>query len=74
MVLGTQNGIVFYNLDNMDEPRYVSEYQHVTSCDPVFVNGDYAYVTLRSGNSCWGWVNELHIVNIEDINNCLDKL
>jgi len=69
LVLGTQNGIVFYNLDNMDEPRYVSEYQHVTSCDPVYVNGDYAYVTLRSGNSCWGWVNELHIVNIEDINN-----
>lgn len=67
LVLGTQNGIVFYDLDDMNTPEYVSEYQHVTSCDPVFVSGDHAYVTLRSGNSCWGWVNELHVVNIEDI-------
>lgn len=67
LVLGTQQGILFYDLENNGIPNYVSEYQHVTSCDPVVVSNDHAYVTLRSGNTCNGWVNELHIVNVEDI-------
>src|SRR5690606_41172078 len=40
--------------------------QHITACDPVVVNEDYAFVTLRSGVTCNQGVNELHELNIQD--------
>src|SRR5690606_17463000 len=44
------------------------------SCDPGVVNGNHAYVTLRSGNECSGFTNQLDGVDISDITNpVLDK-
>ena len=37
---------------------------HVTSCDPVVVEGNYADITLRTGNTCETDVNQLDIVDI----------
>jgi hypothetical protein len=31
------------------------------------VEGDYAYVTLRDGNACGGFTNQLEVVNIKDL-------
>jgi hypothetical protein len=39
----------------------------VTSCDPVVVEGNYAYVTLRTGNFCETDVNQLEIVDIHKL-------
>ncbi|MCG8323803.1 MAG: hypothetical protein MI921_30205 [Cytophagales bacterium] len=51
------------------EPRHLSSFMHFTACDPVVVNDDYAFVTLRSGNICDGFVNQLDVVDIRDLNN-----
>ena len=51
------------------EPVYISSFLHVTTCDPVVVNDQYAYVTLRSGNACNGFTNQLDVINIENLNN-----
>lgn len=65
LYLGTQNGVHIFSLTEPNKPAYVSTYVHFTACDPVVVEGEIAYSTLRQGN-CRGFVNELHIVNVAD--------
>ena len=36
-----------YDNTNPQAPYFLSRFQHAEACDPVFVEGDYAYVTLR---------------------------
>lgn len=52
LYLGSTNGMYIYNLENPVAPEYVSEFTHWEGCDPVVVDGDYAYLTLRGGNWC----------------------
>ena len=34
LFLGTQNGMFIYQIDDKGTPQFVSNYQHITSCDP----------------------------------------
>jgi hypothetical protein len=58
-------------LDNSDptNPTYLSTFRHARACDPVVVEGNTAFVTLRDGNECQNFVNQLDVV---DISNLLD--
>jgi hypothetical protein len=67
LFIGSTNGMFIYDVKDTKHPTYISEYSHVTSCDPVVVNGNYAFVTLRSGNNCANTINELDIVSLENI-------
>jgi hypothetical protein len=69
LFIGAQTGMYIYNLINPIEPQYVSTYWHVTSCDPVVVEGNYAYVTLRTGNTCESDVNQLDVVDVAELSN-----
>ncbi len=70
MFLGTQNGMRIYDISNPLSPMYISNFWHVTTCDPVVVKDNLAYVTLRGGSSCWNsFINELNVVSLEDIEN-----
>jgi hypothetical protein len=69
LFIGSMNGMFVYSLSSPERPEYVSEMQHITSCDPVVAEGDYAYVTLRGGNECGSVANQLDVVNISDISN-----
>ncbi|MEM9987362.1 MAG: hypothetical protein AAF804_19895, partial [Bacteroidota bacterium] len=62
LFIGSMNGMYIYSLSDPNEPNYVSEFQHVRSCDPVVVEGDFAYVTLRGGTPCGGFSNQLDVV------------
>ncbi len=66
LFIGAQTGMYIYSLENPVSPERKSIYLHMTSCDPVVVNGDYAYVTLRGGNSCGGFENQLDVLDISD--------
>ncbi len=66
MYVGTSNGMHILSLDQPSSPKLLSTYQHITACDPVVVEGDWAYVTLRSGNNCGGNQNLLEVINISD--------
>jgi len=69
LFLGSTSGMYIFSLKNPKKPSYISAYTHVTSCDPVVVQGDFAYVTLRSDNdNCWRSVNQLEVINISNIN------
>jgi hypothetical protein len=69
MYVGTSNGLHILDLSSPAYPNPVSSYQHFTACDPVVVEGDRAYVTLRSGNVCGGSQNLLEVVDISDKSN-----
>ncbi|MFC2152075.1 LVIVD repeat-containing protein [Bacteroidota bacterium] len=64
LFIGSQSGLLIYDISSPFNPVYVSDYWHVTSCDPVVVEGDYAYVTLRSGNLCGEATDQLDVIDI----------
>lgn len=66
MYVGTSNGMHILSLEVPSSPNVLSTYRHITSCDPVVVEGDWAYVTLRSGNLCGGNQNLLEVINVSD--------
>lgn len=67
LFIGTTNGMIIYDITSEFNPVYLSQFWHITSCDPVVVDGNYAYVTLRSGNDCGTVVNRLDVINISDL-------
>lgn len=67
LFLGSKSGMYIYDITTPATPSFVSEFQHGTACDPVVVDGDYAYVTLRGGNECGATESGLFIVDISDI-------
>lgn len=67
LFLGSMRGMYIYDISSPATPTFVSEFQHGTACDPVVVDGDYAYVTLRGGNECGALESGLFIVDISNI-------
>lgn len=67
MFLGTSNGVLIYDLSSPFAPSYMSEFRHVTACDPVVVQDTLAFVTLRGGNNCGSNVNELDVLSVSDL-------
>ncbi len=71
LFVGSRTGMYIVDLKIPEEPALLTKYEHVRSCDPVVVEGEYAYVTLRSGSTCEGFTNQLEVINLEDIKNPL---
>jgi hypothetical protein len=69
LFIGGTEGMYIYDNSNPSAPRFLSKFEHAVACDPVVVEGDYAYVTLRSGGPCDRAINQLDVVNITDITN-----
>ena len=67
LFLGSMRGMYIYDISSPSTPTFISEFQHGTACDPVVVDGDYAYVTLRGGNNCGATESGLFIVDISDL-------
>ncbi|MFT3740924.1 MAG: hypothetical protein QM786_19410 [Breznakibacter sp.] len=64
MFLGTSSGMIVMSLSVPLAPAYVSNFWHVTACDPVVVSNGYAYVTLRGGTACGSKVNRLDVIQL----------
>ena len=64
MFLGTQSGMLVFSLEVPTVPSYVSDFWHVTSCDPVVIADGYAYITLRGGTTCGSTVNRLDVLEL----------
>ena len=68
LFIGASDGMYIYNNSTPDNPTFLTKYTHVQSCDPVVVQGDYAYVTLRSGVACRNFVT-LSTLDVVDVSN-----
>ncbi len=68
LFLGGSNGLFIYDITDPAKPDYVSEFVHATACDPVVVDGDHAFVTLRGGNACGAAESGLYVIDVSDLN------
>jgi hypothetical protein len=68
MYVGSSGGMHILSLEEPSVPILLTTYQHITSCDPVVVDGNRAYVTLRAGNFCGGTQNLLEVIDISNKN------
>ncbi len=69
MFIGTTTGMLIWDVTDATRPRQVSHYDHITACDPVVADGNYAYVTLRTGTRCANGQNLLEVIDISSIEN-----
>jgi hypothetical protein len=68
LFIGANDGMYIYNNSNPSDPTLLSKFTHVQSCDPVVVQGKYAYVTLRNGVVCRPG-NSLSSLDVVDVSN-----
>lgn len=68
LFIGSNAGMFIYSLANPAQPTHLGGYSHLRACDPVVVEGNYAYVTLRTNpnNFCNGTANQLDVVDISN--------
>ncbi len=67
LFLGSMRGMYIYDITSPAVPTQVSIFEHGTACDPVVVDDNYAYVTLRGGSLCGATESGLYIVDISTI-------
>lgn len=68
LFIGANDGMYIFDNSSTDTPKLITKYTHVMSCDPVVVQGNYAYVTLRAGTNC-RFGNTLSSLDVVDISN-----
>lgn len=66
LYLGTRQGMLIYSLERPHEPEPRGRAEHLYSCDPVVVQDEIAYVTLRSDGNCRTGENQLLIFDVSD--------
>jgi len=64
--MGTTTGMLIYETSNRNAPTQKGIIHHARACDPVVVDGDYAYVTLRTGTACSGQQNQLDVIDVSN--------
>lgn len=66
LYLGANDAMYIYSIADAEHPSFIFRYSHIVSCDPVIVQGNRAYVTLRGGTACNQGTNALEIIDISD--------
>lgn len=69
LFIGGRQGMYIYDIKNPEKPEFISEFRHGTACDPVVVDGKYAYVTLKGGGFCGNTESGLYIIDISNLKN-----
>ncbi|PIB26302.1 LVIVD repeat-containing protein [Maribacter sp. 4G9] len=69
LFIGGRQGMYIYDIKDPSKPEFVSEFRHGTACDPVVVDGNYAYVTLKGGDFCGNTESGLYVVDISNLKN-----
>lgn len=69
LFIGSKAGVYIFNTTNPAEPSQLSMFSHLTICDPVIADDNFAYVTLHDGTTCHGTINELDVLDISNLSN-----
>lgn len=67
LFIGTQSGMQIFDASKPAKPEFLSRFVHVVSCDPVVVQGNYAYVTFRGGTGCNRGGNRLDVIDVSNL-------
>lgn len=66
LFMGANDGMYIYDVANPASPAFLSQYNHIRACDPVIVDNDIAYLTLRDGSTCQNFTNQLEVIDISN--------
>ena len=69
LFIGSNSGMFIYSLDDPASPYRLSSFEHARACDPVVANDTHAFVTLRNGSECQGFINQLDVIDITSLTN-----
>lgn len=69
LFIGSQSGMFIFDNSNPKAPQQIGVFEHARACDPVYVSGNRAYVTLRDGTTCQNFINQLDVVDISVLTN-----
>lgn len=64
LFIGAETGMYIFDISDPVSPYQLSLFQHARACDPVVSDGALAYVTLRSGTVCQGFINQLDVIDV----------
>ena len=67
LFLGSMTGMHIFDISSKDNPLKTGSFTHARVCDPVISDGKNAFVTLRNGSKCAGFINQLDVVDISDL-------
>lgn len=67
LFIGSMNGMYIFDISAKDDPKQIGTFVHARVCDPVISDGRHAYVTLRNGTECAGFINQLDVVDVADL-------
>jgi hypothetical protein len=67
LFIGGNTGMYIFSIANPASPAQLGTFTHARVCDPVIADDKYAFVTLRNGSTCAGFLNELDVVDITNL-------
>jgi hypothetical protein len=69
LFIGSMSAMYIYSVAQAEFPTQLSVYPHFTACDPVVVEGNFAFVTLRNSERCPQGVNRLEVIDVQNLMN-----
>lgn len=67
LYIGSPTGMEILSVSDPANPEHLGFASHILGCDPVVVQGDYAYLTVRGTSNCRrNSVDRLIVNNVED--------
>ncbi|WP_298157068.1 hypothetical protein [Flavobacterium sp.] len=69
LFIGSTSGMFVVDASDEFNPVFISGFSHATACDPVVVNENLAYITVRGGTTCGAIEDQVNVIDISDINN-----
>ncbi len=67
LFIGSSSGMFIFERRADGSVNLASTFTHARACDPIVVEGNTAYVTLRNGNRCSGFENQLDVIDVTNI-------
>jgi hypothetical protein len=67
LFIGSMTGMYIFDITNKDLPIQKGRFDHARVCDPVVADDQFAFVTLRNGNECQGFINQLDVVDVTNV-------
>ncbi len=71
LFIGSIDALYIFSLSDPSNPQFEGQFSHQVACDPVVVQEQYAYVSLRLASGCNQVVmnDVIDILDVSDINN-----
>jgi hypothetical protein len=72
LFIGSRSALYLFELNSVGIPKFARQLSHSWGCDPVVANDSAAFVTTRSGRTCFNRLsatNQLIVYDVKDLNN-----